>query len=299
VLANHVSRIGATEAALMGPDFRLLGRAGGKGLDLSTLAAQLAGQAAVTGHGSSVALLGARPYQAVLVPVKAPLLIGWVLMAFPLDEQFADDFRNLSGLDLTLLAQEGGGAWQVAGSSLAAAHARELGTRATAEARTHGEAMATVMVQGEQLGVRLAPLQSLRTGGYTGGMLPLDDLIAKHGFDTSDFDKSIMAGLASGGKQYALPYDFGSLVVTYNKDMFQAAGVAAPKIGWTMADFESAAKALTRNGKYGFAAYPVDLYMFPMLLSRTRNCCCDPLVTSPRAESAMKPPLANCGPAVQ
>jgi ABC-type glycerol-3-phosphate transport system substrate-binding protein len=36
-----------------------------------------------------------------------------------------------------------------------------------------------------------------------------------------------------------------------------------------MADFESAATALTKGGKYGFAAYPVDLYMFPMLLSRT------------------------------
>lgn len=128
-----------------------------------------------------------------------------------------------------------------------------------------------------KLGTRLAggsapcivSMQSLRTGGYTGGMLPLDDLIAKNKFDVGDFDKSIMAGLASGGKQYALPYDLGSLVVTYNKDMFQAAGVPAPKVGWTMADFEAAAKTLTRNGKYGFAAYPVDVYMFPMLLSRT------------------------------
>lgn len=128
-----------------------------------------------------------------------------------------------------------------------------------------------------KLGTRLAggsapcivSMQSLRTGGYTSGMLPLDDLIAKNSLDVSDFDKSIMAGLAAGGKQYALPYDLGSLVVTYNKDMFEAAGVPAPKIGWTMADFESAAKALTRDGKYGFAAYPVDLYMFPFLLSRT------------------------------
>jgi multiple sugar transport system substrate-binding protein len=128
-----------------------------------------------------------------------------------------------------------------------------------------------------KLGTRLAggsapcivSMQSLRTGGYTTGMRPLDDLIAKDGLDTGDFDKSIMAGLASGGKQYALPYDLGSLVITYNKDMFQAAGVPAPTVGWTMADFESAAKKLTRNGKYGFAAYPVDLYMFPMLLSRT------------------------------
>ena len=37
----------------------------------------------------------------------------------------------------------------------------------------------------------------------------------------------------------------------------------------------------------------------PMLLSRTRNCCCDPLMTKPVCESAMKPPLAYCGPAVQ
>ena len=37
----------------------------------------------------------------------------------------------------------------------------------------------------------------------------------------------------------------------------------------------------------------------PMLLSRTRNCCCDPLIMKPVWESAMKPPLANCGPAVQ
>ncbi|MFC4499275.1 MULTISPECIES: ABC transporter substrate-binding protein [Streptomyces] len=128
-----------------------------------------------------------------------------------------------------------------------------------------------------KLGTRLAggsapcivSMQSLRAGGYTDGMLPLDDLIAKNKLDIGSFDKSIMEGLAPGGKQYALPYDFGSLVVTYNKDMFKAAGVPAPKVGWSMAEFEAAAKKLTRDGKYGFAAYPVDLYMFPMLLSRT------------------------------
>jgi multiple sugar transport system substrate-binding protein len=128
-----------------------------------------------------------------------------------------------------------------------------------------------------KLGTRLAggsapcivSMQSLRTPGYTSGMLPLNDLITKNSLDVGAFDKSIMAGLASGGKQYALPYDFGSLVVTYNKDMFKAAKVPYPKPGWTMAQFESAAKALTRGGKYGFVAYPSDLYMFPMLLSRT------------------------------
>lgn len=128
-----------------------------------------------------------------------------------------------------------------------------------------------------KLGTRLAggsaacivSMQSLRTGGYVSGMLPLDDLIKKNGLDTADFDSSIMAGLASGGKQYALPYDVGSLILTYNKDLFKAAGVPEPKVGWSVADFESAAKKLTTGGKYGFVAYPSALGMFSMIRSKT------------------------------
>ena len=36
-----------------------------------------------------------------------------------------------------------------------------------------------------------------------------------------------------------------------------------------------------------------------MLLLRIRNCCWLPLVTEPATVSAMNPPLAYCGPAVQ
>ncbi|MEV6159497.1 sugar ABC transporter substrate-binding protein [Nonomuraea sp. NPDC052129] len=130
-----------------------------------------------------------------------------------------------------------------------------------------------------KLGTRLAggsapcvvSMQSLRTGGYVSGMRPLDDLIKKNGLDTADFDTSIMAGLASGGKQYALPYDVGSLIITYNKDMFKAAGVPEPKVGWSVADFEAAAKKLTTGGKYGFVGYPSALGMFSMILAKTGN----------------------------
>ncbi|MFJ1969351.1 ABC transporter substrate-binding protein [Streptomyces sp. NPDC087903] len=89
-----------------------------------------------------------------------------------------------------------------------------------------------------KLGTRLAggsapcivSMQSLRTGGYTDGMLPLDGLIAKNKLDIGSFNRSIIAGLASGGKQYALPYDFGSLVVTYlQKHLVR--GIAASGLG--------------------------------------------------------------------
>ena len=37
----------------------------------------------------------------------------------------------------------------------------------------------------------------------------------------------------------------------------------------------------------------------PISLLRISHCCCEPLRTVGSLESAMKPPLANCGPAVQ
>ncbi|MEU3889175.1 sugar ABC transporter substrate-binding protein [Streptomyces sp. NPDC029041] len=115
----------------------------------------------------------------------------------------------------------------------------------------------------------IVSMQALRTTGYTQGMLPLDDLIAKNKFDVSDFDKSVMDGLSANGKQYALPYDVGPVILTYNKDMFRNAGVPEPRVGWTLAEFESAARKLTGHRQYGFVAAPQDVSMFPMVLTKS------------------------------
>jgi hypothetical protein len=37
----------------------------------------------------------------------------------------------------------------------------------------------------------------------------------------------------------------------------------------------------------------------PITLLRISHCCCEPLMTNGSIESAIKPPLAYCGPAVQ
>jgi multiple sugar transport system substrate-binding protein len=44
---------------------------------------------------------------------------------------------------------------------------------------------------------------------------------------------------------FGLPRDFQTIVLFYNKDMFDAAGVAYPTEDWTWEDFRTAAKALT------------------------------------------------------
>jgi multiple sugar transport system substrate-binding protein len=112
-------------------------------------------------------------------------------------------------------------------------------------------------------------MQSLRTASYANAMLPLDDLMKKYGVKAEDFDKPIMDGLKVDGKQIAIPYDSGPMVIFYNRDAFTAAGLAAPKPGWTMDDFKAAAKKLTAAGKTGFVTTPGDLSVLPWVLTST------------------------------
>ena len=158
VLANHGARIGATEAALLSPGFHLRATTSAHPAELAPVASRLAAQAGASGHANTIALLGGRPYQVVLVPVKAPLLVDWVLMAFPLDAQLVSDMRNLSGLDLTLLSRTSAETpWATVLTSLGGADAQSLaGYHWVAAARDAG--MTSVESRGDELGVRAVAL---------------------------------------------------------------------------------------------------------------------------------------------
>ena len=104
-LDNHGARIGATETALFGTDFSLRAASGSDTRELAALASRLATRAARSGAASEIALLGNAPHQVVLVPMKAPVVVGWVLMGFPLDARLATEMRKLSALNVTLLAR--------------------------------------------------------------------------------------------------------------------------------------------------------------------------------------------------
>jgi multiple sugar transport system substrate-binding protein len=70
---------------------------------------------------------------------------------------------------------------------------------------------------GNQLSNTGAPcivgMQSLRLAAYADQLVPMDDLMTKYGVKAADFDKSIFDSMKHGGKQVALPYDFGPLIV--------------------------------------------------------------------------------------
>jgi diguanylate cyclase (GGDEF)-like protein len=69
--------------------------------EIKRIATQLAG-------GSSdraMALVQGRPVQFVAVPVRAPVLLGWVVMGFPINQPLLDDMRAVSNLQVALLTR--------------------------------------------------------------------------------------------------------------------------------------------------------------------------------------------------
>jgi diguanylate cyclase (GGDEF)-like protein len=109
-LENSGARIGAPITALL--DTALALQATGFEMDgqdaLTHVLQQVAGQLIQTEQSSQLQLIKGRLYQFVMVPLKAPLTIGWVLMGFPIEVSQASDMFSLSGIHVALLTPQGG-----------------------------------------------------------------------------------------------------------------------------------------------------------------------------------------------
>ena len=129
-LDNHGARIDAGLTALL--DTRLAVRTVAHAEDPSLRAATtVLGAIAplLAKDGSAIAMVGARPYQFVMVPVRAPLVIGWVAMGFELDRGSIDDLHAVSGLHGVLVALANDAPGRVLQTSLAAPLAADALTR--------------------------------------------------------------------------------------------------------------------------------------------------------------------------
>ena len=119
VLENHGSRIGATVAALLGTDMevRAVSLTGSMNAFADTLR-EVVPPLAVQPQGSQIAVVDGVPYQFVMVPLRAPVVIGWVLMGFPVNQPLADEVRQLLSVHVALVVTEAHGATMVPVSTL-------------------------------------------------------------------------------------------------------------------------------------------------------------------------------------
>ena len=104
--------------------------ASGKQPELEKLVLSLLDQAEQSDGASGTAVVGGRPFQIVVMPVKAPITIAWVVMGFAIDAQLATDMKELSALEVAILARGADGAWRpveaTVPSAAAAGIARQL-----------------------------------------------------------------------------------------------------------------------------------------------------------------------------
>ncbi|HEY5268888.1 MAG TPA: sugar ABC transporter substrate-binding protein, partial [Anaerolineales bacterium] len=92
-----------------------------------------------------------------------------------------------------------------------------------------------------------------------GVLLNLQSYIDQNPDMLKDVYPQTLSAYQTSDGYYGLPRDFQTIVLFYNKDMFDAAGMAYPTADWTWEDLRTAAKQLTKDtsgdGKidqYGF-----------------------------------------------
>jgi multiple sugar transport system substrate-binding protein len=95
-----------------------------------------------------------------------------------------------------------------------------------------------------------------------GALLSVSDELAQSGLiDSADFYPQALSAFQWQGEQMCLPLSISSLVVYYNQDLFDEAGLAYPEAGWTWDEFLADAQALTtgegeEEGQFGVFIEP-------------------------------------------
>lgn len=96
---------------------------------------------------------------------------------------------------------------------------------------------------------------------------PAGVFAALDGVDTSVYRGDVAEAYQTDGVSYALPTSFSTVVMFYNEDLFDDAGVDYPTSEWTWSDVEEAANTLTDEGSGVWGAYqPISYHEYYKVL---------------------------------
>ena len=111
-LENNASRARADLTMLISGERKISAATGvGMSASLEPLVLGMLDRAEQADGASAVAIVDRKPVQLIVMPVKAPITIAWVVMGFRIDRQMAQDMRDLSSLEVAILTRTPAGAW--------------------------------------------------------------------------------------------------------------------------------------------------------------------------------------------
>ena len=168
VLQNSARRAGADLAMLIDGERKVAVSTGiATAGPLETLVLGLLDQAEQNG-ASAVAIVDRGPVQIVVMPVRAPITIAWVVMGFKLDRQIAVDMQELSALDVGILTRAPDGTWGAVESTFAPALMSKVALGLANRPQTTGHGF-DLEIDGARYGARLFAVGSGDAGADASG----------------------------------------------------------------------------------------------------------------------------------
>lgn len=117
-LANHGGRIRADVMLLLALDESIVASSSFNPGRTPERLRQLIEGARSGAHSGGFAVVSGMLYQLVVVPVMAPVPVGWVVMGFSVDKSLANDLKGVTGLEVSFVRRSGDKGWMLASSTL-------------------------------------------------------------------------------------------------------------------------------------------------------------------------------------
>ncbi len=143
--------------------------------------------------------------------------------------------------------------------------------------------------------VPVYPGYALQSDMYFLDLMPF--ITADATFAEDDFYPVTLAVYRHRGKQWGLPSTVDATLLFYNRELFDAAGVAYPQAGWTWEDLRTAAQQLSYGEvpqrQWGLVTLNTGWLTLPLLLAAQRGGALVDNPTAPTAPTLDDPRLAE------
>lgn len=118
---------------------------------------------------------------------------------------------------------------------------------ATAGPVEYRERILTAIAAGRPPDVFLLDPSDVPAFADHGAAIDLAPYLARLGIDAVRYDSTVLGIFRRGSALYALPRGYTPIVIVYNKDLFDQAGLPYPAGDWTWDEFRRVARVLTRD----------------------------------------------------
>jgi multiple sugar transport system substrate-binding protein len=150
-------------------------------------------------------------------------------------------------------------------------HKRHPGERvqlvAVAKKDDHLARLATSFAAGGPPDVFLINYREYAQFVARGALAPAGPLLARQGVRMADYYRQPVEAFTYRGALQCMPQNISSLVVYYNRALFDRAGVEYPAAGWSWERFAATARRLTRANAHGLGMEPTLIRAAPFVWS--------------------------------